>query len=130
MGPGMAGMRGAHRGLTRDRSVLKHELAEGIWKRIFAFASPYKGMLGLFLVFIIVDAFVGVANPLIYRTIINNGVLKHNSSVVIHFALLIAFLAIFDTALTVGQRALSVRIGEGLIFDMRSKVFEHVSKMP
>lgn len=130
MGPAIGGMRGPHRGLTRDRSVLQHDLAEGIWKRILSFAAPYKKMLGLFLVFIVIDAVVGVASPLIYREIINYGILRRNSSVIVHFSLLIAFLAIFDTGLNIGQRVLSARIGEGLIYDMRSKVFEHVSKMP
>jgi len=123
-------MRGAHRNMTRDPSVLTHVLPKGIWRRIFEFASPYKVMLGVFLVIIVVDAFVGVANPLIYRNIIDKGIAKHNSSLVVHLALLIAFLAIFDTGLTIAQRAISSRIGEGLIYDMRSKVFAHVSRMP
>ncbi len=130
MGMGMGSMRGAHRNMTRDPSVLKHELPRGIWRRIINFASPYKVMLSVFLVLIIVDAFVGVANPLIYRRIINDGIAKHNSPVVVKLALLIAFLAIFDAALTISQRAISSRVGEGLIFDMRSKVFAHVSLMP
>ena len=130
MGMGMGSMRGAHRNMMRDSSVLKHELPKGIWRRIFNFASPYRAMLGIFLAIIIVDAFVGVANPLIYRGIIDNGIRKHNSSVVVHLALLIALLAIFDAGLTITQRAISSRIGEGLIYDMRSKVFAHVSRMP
>jgi ATP-binding cassette subfamily B protein len=41
-----------------------------------------------------------------------------------------AALAIFDTGLSIGIRWVSAKVGEGLIFDMRSKVFEHIQKMP
>lgn len=130
MGMGMGGMRSAHRNMTRDSAVLQHELPKGIWRRILNFAAPYKGKLVVFLVIIVVDSIVGVANPLIYRKIINDGIVKHRSSVVVGLAVVIAALAIFDAGLTITQRAISSRIGEGLIFDMRSKVFAHVSRMP
>src|SRR5665213_700861 len=134
MGMRMGGTRGAHGSMTRDRAVLSHELTPGIWRRIYEFAAPYKKMLGVFLILIVVDAVIGVANPFIYREIINEvkakGLASAHASIIIHLALLIALLAILDTALTVGQRAISSRIGEGLIYDMRSKVFAHVSRMP
>lgn len=127
-------MRGAHGSMTRDRAVLSHDLTPGIWRRIYEFAAPYKKMLGIFLIIIVVDAVIGVANPFIYRKIINEviakGLASTHASIIIRLALLIALLAIFDTVLTVGQRAISSRIGEGLIYDMRSKVFAHVSRMP
>ncbi len=130
MGMGMGAMRGVHRNMVRDRDVLKHDLARGIGRRVLEFAAPYRKILSLFLVLIIADALIGVTNPLLFREIINNGMVKHNGSVVVHFALLVALLAILDTAINVGSRAISARVGEGLIYDMRSKVFAHVAKMP
>ncbi len=130
MGMGMGSMRGAHRNMLRDKSVLQHNLTPGIWGRIYEFASPYRSKLGLFLLLIVFDAVVGVATPLIFRSIINDGIVKRNTSVVLHLSLLVALLAVFTTALNIGQRAISSRVGEGLIYDMRSKVFAHVSRMP
>jgi ATP-binding cassette subfamily B protein len=130
MGMGMGAMRGAHRNMTRDREVLKHDLTPGIWRRIYEFASPYRSILSVFLLLIVLDAIIGVANPLIIREIVDYGIDKRNSGVIVHFALLIAILAVADTSLNVFQRMISARVGEGLIYDMRSRVFAHVSKMP
>jgi ATP-binding cassette subfamily B protein len=128
MGPGnaWAGMRS----FRRDSSVARKQLAPGTARRILRFAAPYKRMLGVFLVLIVIDAVIGVANPLIYREIINKGILGHRSGLIVALALLVAGLALADAVLSLGQRYFSARVGEGLIFDMRSKVFAHIQRMP
>jgi len=118
------------RSLRRDQNVTAHKLPKGIVKRIMGFAKPYKVALALFLVLIIIDALVGAANPLVYRAIIDQGIEKHKGSVVIWLAVLVAGLAIFDAALGLWERWISSRVGEGLIFDMRNKVFIHIQRMP
>jgi ATP-binding cassette subfamily B protein len=129
MGPG-GGAWGGMRSMRRDSSVTHQKLAPGTARRILRFAAPYKRMLGVFLVLIVVDAVIGVANPLIYREIINKGILGHRSGLIVALALLVAGLALADAALSLGQRYFSARVGEGLIFDMRSKVFAHIQRMP
>ena len=79
---------------------------------------------------IIIDAVIGAANPLIYRSIIDTGIGKHKPGLIVVLALVVAALAIFDAVLSLWQRWVSARIGEGLIFDMRTRVFEHIQKMP
>jgi ATP-binding cassette subfamily B protein len=118
------------RSLRRDSSVAHQKLAPGTGRRILRFAAPYKRMLGVFLILIIIDAVIGVANPLIYREIINKGILGHRSGLIVALALLVAGLALADAVLSLGQRYFSARVGEGLIFDMRSKVFAHIQRMP
>jgi ATP-binding cassette subfamily B protein len=136
MGMGMGGGGGGRvgfslmRSLRRDQNVTAHKLPKGIVKRIMGFAKPYKVALALFLVLIIIDALVGAANPLVYRAIIDQGIEKHKGSVVIWLAVLVAGLAIFDAALGLWERWISSRVGEGLIFDMRNKVFIHIQRMP
>src|SRR5215471_1693168 len=132
MGPGPGG-RAAWSGMRsfrRDSSVTHKQLAPGTARRILRFAAPYKRMLAVFLVLIVIDALIGVANPLIYRDIINKGILGHDSGLIVALALLIAGLALADGVLSFGQRYFSARVGEGLIFDMRSKVFAHIQRMP
>jgi len=129
MGPGGGGW-GGMRSLRRDSSVTQQKLAPGTGRRILRFAAPYKRMLGVFLVLIVIDAVIGVANPLIYRDIINQGILGHRSGLIVALALLVGGLAIADAVLSLGQRYFSARVGEGLIFDMRSKVFAHIQRMP
>ena len=136
MGMGMGGGGGGRvgfslmRSLRRDQNVTAHKLPKGTVKRITGFAKPYKLALALFLVLIIIDALVGAANPLVYRAIIDQGIEKHKGSLVIWLAVLVAGLAIFDAALGLWERWISSRVGEGLIFDMRNKVFIHIQRMP
>jgi ATP-binding cassette subfamily B protein len=136
MGMGMGGGGGGRvgfslmRSLRRDQNVTAHKLPKGTVKRIMGFAKPYKLALALFLVLIIIDALVGAANPLVYRAIIDQGIEKHKGSLVIWLAVLVAGLAIFDAALGLWERWISSRVGEGLIFDMRNKVFIHIQRMP
>jgi ATP-binding cassette subfamily B protein len=129
-GHGGAGF-GLMRSFRRDESVIHQKLPPGIVRRIAKFAAPYRRMLAVFLVLIVVDAVIGAANPLIYRDIIDNGIIKHhNTHLIVGLALLVALLALADAGLSLWQRWVSARIGEGLIFDMRAKVFEHIQRMP
>jgi ATP-binding cassette subfamily B protein len=128
MDPG-SGWAAGMRWLRREQ-LPNRKLAKGTVRRIARFAAPYKRMLLVFLALIIVDAVVGTVNPLIYARIIDKGILGHNSGLIVALAGLIAGLAIFDAGLSLAMRWYSARIGEGLIFDMRSRVFRHVQRMP
>ena len=116
--------------LMRDSSVTKQKLPPGTLRRIMRFAAPYRRMLGVFLAVIVVDALIGVWNPLIYREIIDGGIARHNSHLIFLLALLLGGLALVDALLSLAQRYISSRVGEGLIYDMREKVFGHVQEMP
>ncbi|MDQ1533680.1 MAG: ATP-binding cassette, subfamily bacterial [Actinomycetota bacterium] len=129
-GRGGAANWGVLRSLRRDDSVTDQRLPAGIVRRIAGFARPYRHLLSIFLGLIIFDAVLGVANPLILRSIIDNGIAKGNTGLIVDLALLVAGIAILDAGLSLWQRWVSASIGEGLIFDMRSKVFEHVQEMP
>jgi len=132
MGPNqnMRGMRGPMRSFMRDQDVTKHKIAPGTIKRILRFAAPYKKLLILFLIVVILDSVIGVSNPLFLREIIDKGILGHDTRIIIDLALVVAFLAIFDAVLEFLSRLTSAKIGEGLIFDMRTKIFNHIQKMP
>ena len=118
------------RSMQNDRSVSRRKLAPGTVQRIIRFAAAYRTQLIVFLALIVLDAVIGVTNPLILRGIIDNGIGGHDRGLVIDLALLSAGLAVFDAGLSLGQRYYSATIGEGLIYDMRSKVFAHIQKMP
>lgn len=118
------------RSFSRDTSVKDLRITPSTKRRIFIFLKPYKWILAFFFVIIIIDALIGVANPLIYREIINSGILKHNSQLIIKFALVIGGLAFFDAVLSLGQYYISSKIGENLTFEMRKKIFSHIQKMP
>jgi ATP-binding cassette subfamily B protein len=129
MGGGMAGWH-AMRSFTQDRSVAKQKLAPGTVRRIVRFARPYRSLVVTLTVLLAVDAGVGVINPLLFKAIIDRGILKHDSHIVVILALIVGVIAVFDAALSLVERYYSARIGEGLIFDMRARIFAHVQRMP
>ena len=128
-GAGPGGWAGL-RGLRRDRSVLEQKITPGTTRRVLSFARPYRKILGLFLGAVVIDSMVAAVNPLILRAIIDKGILQKNQSLVVDLALVVAALAIFDAGLSLLERRVSAKIGESLIYDMRSKVFRHIQEMP
>ncbi|MBF6159253.1 ABC transporter ATP-binding protein [Nocardia cyriacigeorgica] len=99
-------------------------------RRILRFAAPHKRRLGVFLLFSVVSALLAVATPLLAGRVVNGIVDGAAPRVVVILALAIGGLAIVDAGLGLAIRWLSARIGEGLILDLRTAVFDHVQKMP
>jgi len=127
---GMAGMIGSMRSLMHDASVVKQKVKPGTAKRMLRFAIPYTGLLALFLVVVIVDAGIGIVNPLLYREIINNGFLKGNATLIIRFAVLAGVLGLVDGALGLASSYLSATVGARVVLALRAKLFEHIQQMP
>ncbi|HET9187180.1 MAG TPA: ABC transporter ATP-binding protein [Acidothermaceae bacterium] len=129
---GMGGMGNWHaiRSFTQDRSVAKQKLAPGTIKRIIRFASPYRLLITTLLILLALDAALGTVTPLLVREVLNKGIGQHRPHLVIVLAVVMAVIAVFDSGLALVERYFSSRIGEGLIFDMRAKVFAHIQRMP
>jgi ATP-binding cassette subfamily B protein len=131
MGSGVGvGAGRAIRSFTRDESVKAHHLSRSTVRRVLGFAQPYRTRLACFLALLVMDAAAGAATPLIFRHLIDSGISDSNRRVVITFAALAAALAVFQALLTVAERWLSSTVGESLILDLRTAVFDHVQKMP
>ncbi len=115
-----------HRSMTADQSVKDQKLKPGTIKRIVGFAKPYKRPLSLYLVTVVIDALLVVATPLLLKRLIDEGVIPGNSGLVTSLAVAVAAIALFDALFNMIGRWYSAKIGEGLIFDLRSAVFDHV----
>jgi ATP-binding cassette, subfamily B, bacterial len=120
----------AYRSFTRDETVARQRLAPGTVRRILGFARPYTRELVWFLLLVVATAGITVATPLLFKVIIDDGVAKGRSDLVVLVAVGLAVLALLEAALTLVQRWYSSRIGEGLIYDLRTRVFSHVQRMP
>ena len=118
------------RGFRMDPSITKQKLKPGTIRRIASYARPYRVYLAIFLLATVVDAVLTVVNPLLLRAIIDRGILPRNDRVVILIACAVAAVAIFDAVLGFVIRWFSARIGEGLIYDLRTQVFDHVQRQP
>jgi ATP-binding cassette subfamily B protein len=116
--------------MRKDRSVLAHKVKPGTARRMLGFARPYHRILTVFMVAVVLDAVVSAVNPLILRSIIDKGIIGKDQQLVVQLALLAALLAVADAGLSLMERRISASIGEGLIYDMRAKVFRHVQSMP
>ena len=114
--------------MTADPSVKEQKLKPGTVKRIFSFARPYRTNIIIYLATVVVDAALVVATPLLLKRLIDDGVIPKNASVVTSLALLVGLIAIADAGFNMLGRYFSSRIGEGLIYDLRSLVFSHVQK--
>ncbi len=115
---------------SRDRSVVEHRLAPGTIRRILGFARPYRSLITAFLILVVIDALIGAAVPLVYRAIIDQGITEQRNGLVIALAALVGLLAVASAGVGLAQRWYSARIGEGLIDDLRTQVFDHVQRMP
>ena len=114
--------------MTADPSVKEQKLKPGTVKRIFSFARPYRTNIIIYLATVVVDAALVVATPLLLKRLIDDGVIPKDASVVTNLAILVGLIAIADAAFNMLGRYFSSRIGEGLIYDLRSLVFSHVQK--
>ena len=116
------------RSMTADPSVKNQKLKPGTVKRIASYAKPYKTYITIFLITVVIEALLIVTSPLLLRELIDKGVIPKDGALVTKLALAVAFIAIFDALISIFGRWFSARIGEGLIYDLRSEVFEHVQK--
>ena len=121
---------GMMRRLGQDPEVAQHRLTKGVLPRILRFAKPYRVLITVFIVLVIISSALAVTPPLLFKQIIDEGVLKGDRRLLITLAIAVAALAVAQGILGMVQRWFSWTIGEGLIFDLRTKVFDHVVQMP
>ncbi len=125
---GMHGTGAAWRHLRSDRSVVNNRIDRGTVRRVLTFARPHRRLITGFLALTVVDSCLVVVTPLLIQRIVDDGILKGDTGLVTLLALGMAVVALVSALLTVGEGYYSSRIGEGLIFDLRTRVFGHVQR--
>ena len=116
------------RSMTADPSVKSQKLKPGTIPRIISYGAPYKKQIAIFLVTVIIEALLVISSPLLLRELIDKGVVPKDSGLVTKLALLVGLLAVVDALFNIFGRWFSARIGEGLIYDLRSEVFAHIQR--
>ncbi len=127
----MSGMHGggaAWRLLRSDRSVVHNRIERGTVRRVLGFAQPHRRLIAVFLALTVVDAGMVVVTPLLAKHIVDDGIKGGDQGLITMLALAMAATAIVSAILAVGEGWLSSRIGEGLIYDLRTQVFGHVQR--
>ena len=123
-----AGAGAAWRHLRTDRSAIDSRIDRRTVRRVVRFAGPHKRLISVFLGITIIDASMVVVVPLLVQRIVDDGILKGDRELVGWLALAMAGVALFSALLSVVGGWLSSRIGEGLIYDLRTQVFGHVQR--
>ena len=122
------GMGPAWRHMRTDRDAVKSRVERGTVRRVIGFARPHRAPIAAFLLVTVVDAGLVVVNPLLVQRLIDDGISKGNSGLVTVLALTMVGVALVGGVLSVVGGYFSARIGEGLIFDLRNRVFGHVQR--
>lgn len=118
----------AYQGFTKDKSVKKTTLADGTISRVLTYASEFRGYIATYLTLLVIDSLLVVAQPLLFKQIVDVAIPGRDTRMVTWLALGIALTAILGAALGLLSRQMQSTIGEGLIFNMRTQVFDHVQR--
>ncbi len=117
--------------MPRDTSDIEGaSLQRGIVRRVWGFARPYRNQVIGFLAAIITAALLGIVPPLVFKAIIDDALKNGDRGKLTFLALLAVGAALADSLLSLVERWLSSRIGEGLIYDLRVRLFDHVQRLP
>ncbi|HLU45689.1 MAG TPA: ABC transporter ATP-binding protein [Natronosporangium sp.] len=132
MGGGMSGGWGTLRALRRAQELSGQRTRRGTARRVLAFARPFRWDITVFLLTVMVGAGIGVATPVLAGRVVDTitGGGPEAGRAVVTLAAAIAGLAVVDAGLQLAQRWYSARIGEGVILELRSRVYDHVQRMP
>lgn len=115
---------GSEEGPTRQR------IKPGTVPRILPYIKPYRWAVALLLLITTLEAVITVASPLLFKVLIDKGIIPRDNGVVLAVSLSVAGLALLEAAAAFTQSLYSARISEGLIYDLRTEVFQHVQKQP
>ena len=114
--------------MRADRSVKDQRLGRETVRRVLGFAAAPPWLISVFLVITVLNASMVVVTPLLVQRIIDDGILQGDRALVTWLALGMLAAALVSAVLSIAGGLLSSRIGEGLIYDLRTQVFAHVQR--
>ncbi len=118
-------------GFRRDPDVVRGKRVEReLIRRVLGLTRPYQRALVGFLIAVILSAAVGVVPAILFRALLDDAVGSKDQTLVLVLALAAVAVAFMNAALSLAQRWYSARVGEGLIYDMRVALFDHVQRLP
>jgi len=116
------------RHMRTDRSEVASRVERETVRRVFSFARPHRRLIAFFLLITVLDAGLVIVSPLLVQHIVDDGILQGDTELVLWLAGAMALTSFVDALFTVLGGYSSSRIGEGLIYDLRTSVFAHVQR--
>jgi ATP-binding cassette subfamily B protein len=126
--PGQGAM--LRQSFRQDPDITNQKINPDTVRRIASYLRPYRVEFSIFLVVTCVDAVITIANPLLIRQIIDKGILPRDEAVIVSLATAIAGIAVFDAFLQIAIRWYSAKVGQGVVYNLRTQVFTHVQRQP
>src|SRR5262249_35810856 len=117
-------------GFGPDSSLTQQKIKPGTVRRILPYAKPYRLAITVLLILTALEACVTVATPVLFKYLIDDGILPRDRGIVIGLSCAVAGLALLEALLTYTSNYASAKISEGLIYDLRTQVFDHVQRQP
>ncbi|WP_420451686.1 ABC transporter ATP-binding protein [Ilumatobacter sp.] len=120
-----------HRMMPGDSDAVRDvKLADGTASRVWRFARPYRATIVVFLVAILASALLALVPPFVIRAILDDAIPSDDRGLIGVLAAIAVAAALGDAGLAILQRWCSAKVGEGLILDLRSSLFEKVQRLP
>jgi len=116
--------------MSNGATAKPNKLPPGTTQRVLRYAQPFRTLIVGFLILVSISSVLAVVSPLLWGRIVDNGIVKQDKSVVITLSLIVGGIAIINALIGLALRWFSSRIGEGLIYRLRTEVFAHVLRMP
>ncbi|HMR49318.1 MAG TPA: ABC transporter ATP-binding protein [Arachnia sp.] len=116
--------------MSADPEITHHKLNRGTLLRVLSYATPFRGLLLVFLLVVIVASTLSVAPLLLFQRIIDDGVLAGDVGLIVTLSLAVAGMAVVNAGLGILERWCAARVGEGLILRLRTEIYDHVQRMP
>jgi ATP-binding cassette subfamily B protein len=117
-------------GFQRDDAIRQRRIDRAVMRRVGTYIRPYLRPLIAFIVTVILGSIATAVTPLLLRGLIDKAIPHRDRHLVMLIAIGAVGIALFNAAVSLAQRYYSARIGEGLIYDLRVKLFDHVQRMP
>src|SRR5258708_3039684 len=117
-------------GFQRDEAIRQRKIDRVVMRRVWAYIKPYRRPLIAFVTTVVIGSMATAITPLLLKVLIDEAIPHRDRHLVLLVALAAASLALFGGLMSLAQRYYSARIGEGLIYDLRVKLFDHVQSMP
>jgi ATP-binding cassette subfamily B protein len=111
-------------------SVTTQRIRPGTVRRMLSYLRPHRGAAIFLLLTTIADSIIVVSTPLLLKRIIDHGILRHDSGLVVRISLFLVGLAVLDTLMQLGQSYFAALIGQGVSYDLRVQAFGHVQRQP
>lgn len=118
------------RGFGGDSELTRQKVRSGTTRRILPYARPYRWGIIALLMITALDAVITVTTPILFKVVIDKGIMPRDTGIVVGVAVVVGGLALLEALVGYIESLASARISEGLIYNLRTEVFEHVQRQP